>query len=507
MMYNIKHKIFNKNNNVRVELLAGLTVSLALVPEAIAFAFVAGVSPLVGLYAAFMVGLLSSIFGGRPGMISGATGALAVVMVELVSEHGVEYLFGAVILMGLIQILIGLLKLGKFSRIIPETVMLGFVNGLAIVIFLAQISNFKVDGVWVFDVTLMVTVLIVIITMLIMYFLPKIKKELPAALIAIALISVIVYIFNIDVVTVGDLASVKGGLPSFHIPNIPFNFETLNIIFPYAFIFASVGLIESLMTLRLIDDITDTRGSTDKECIGQGIANTVTGFFGGMGGCAMIGQSMINVDNGGRKRLSGISAALFLLAFILFGYKLIEAIPIAVLTGIMFMVVISTFEWLSFRIIRKIPKSDAFVIILVTVVTIFADLAIAVGLGIIASSLVFAWKKGNNILIEYAETVDGCKEYHVKGVLFFGSVANFNERFSPKDDPDMVVINFGHARIFDYSGVEALSLLTEKYAKLGKRVYVKNINKECKKMVDKAENLGKVYFLEKVKRKKIKDYT
>lgn len=496
MFEKLYHRIFNKTNNIGVELFAGLTVSLALVPEAIAFAFVAGVEPLVGLYAAFMVGLLSSIFGGRPGMISGATGALAVVMVELVSHHGLEYLFAAVVMMGLIQIVVGLLKLGKFSRIIPETVMLGFVNGLAIVIFMAQINNFKIDDVWVFDIRLLLTVIIVITTMLTMHFLPKVKKSIPAALIAISVISIVVYVFNIDVVTVGDLASVKGGLPTFHIPNIPFDLETFKIIFPYAFIFASVGLIESLMTLRLIDDITDTRGSTDKECIGQGIANTVTGLFGGMGGCAMIGQSMINVENGGRKRLSGIAAALFLLSFILFGYKLIEAIPVAVLTGVMFMVVISTFEWLSFRIIRKIPKSDAFVIVLVTVVTVFADLAVAVGLGIVASSLVFAWKKGNNILIEYAETVNGCKEYHVKGVLFFGSVANFSERFNPKDDPDKVIINFGHARIFDYSGVEALSLLSEKYENLGKRMYVKNINHECKKMVDKAEHLSEIYFLD-----------
>ncbi|AIO19089.1 Bicarbonate transporter BicA [Candidatus Izimaplasma bacterium HR1] len=493
-MTRIINNLFNRKRDIKTELLAGITVSLALVPEAIAFSFVAGVSPLVGLYSAFIVGLLTAIFGGRPGMISGATGALAVVMVELVFEHGVEYLFAAVVVMGLIQILVGLLKLGKFSRIIPETVMLGFVNGLAIVIFLAQLGNFKTDGVWVFDLRFVVTIIIVIITMLMMQYLPKIKKSIPGALIAIVAISSIVFIFNIDVTTVGDLASVKGGLPSFHIPVVPFKSETLSIILPYAFIFASIGLIESLMTLRLVDDITDTRGSTDKECIGQGIANTVTGLFGGMGGCAMIGQSMINVENGGRTRLSGISAALFLLTFILFGSTLIEQIPIAVLTGVMFMVVISTFEWLSFRIIRKIPKSDAFVIILVTVVTIFADLAIAVGLGIVASSLVFAWKKGNNILIEYAESKNGCKEYHVKGVLFFGSVANFNERFDPTNDPEKVIVNFGHARIFDYSGVEALSLLTEKYEKLGKRIYVKNINKDCKRIVKKAENLGKIYL-------------
>lgn len=500
-MNNIFKRLLNGKTDIKTEIIAGITVSLALVPEAIAFAFVAGVSPLVGLYSAFIVGLLSSIFGGRPGMISGATGALAVVMVELVFEHGVEYLFAAVVVMGLIQILVGLFRLGKFSRIIPETVMLGFVNGLAIVIFLAQLGNFKVDGVWVFDSTLFITIFIVIATMAIMHFLPKYKKGIPGALVAIVFFSLTVFILNIDVATVGDLASVKGGFPTFHIPNVPFNFETLEIIFPYAIIFASIGLIESLMTLRLVDDLTDTRGSTDKECIGQGIANTVTGVFGGMGGCAMIGQSMINVENGGRTRLSGISAALFLLSFILFGSTLIEAIPIAVLTGVMFMVVISTFEWLSFRIIRKIPKSDAFVIILVTVVTIFADLAIAVGLGIVASALVFAWKKGNNILIEYAESVDDVKEYHVKGVLFFGSVANFNERFDPTNDPNKVIINFGHARIFDYSGVEALSILTEKYGKLDKRIYVKNINKDCKKMIEKAENLSKVYFYNDLEKK------
>jgi sulfate permease, SulP family len=490
-MINKIKNIFNKT-----ELLSGLTVALALVPEAIAFAFVAGVDPLVGLYAAFIVGLLTSIFGGRPGMISGATGALAVVMVELVHTNGAEYLFAAVVLMGLMQIMTGVLKLGKYSRIIPETVMLGFVNGLAIVIFLAQLSSFKVGGDWMTGTMLALTISIVLATMLMMHFLPKWNKNIPGALVAISILTVIVAIFKIDVVTVGDIAGVKGGLPSLHIPNVPFSLDTLRVIFPYAFIFASIGLIESLMTLRLVDDITDTRGCTDKECIGQGLANTVTGLFGGMGGCAMIGQSMINMENGGRKRLSGIAAALFLLSFILFGSKLIEAIPVAVLTGVMFMVVIATFEWLSFKIIKRIPKSDAFVILLVTAVTIFADLAIAVGLGIVASSLVFAWKKGNNILIEYSEIKDGVKEYHVKGILFFGSTANFNERFQPSKDPKQVIINFGHARIFDYSGVEALSLLSEKYKKLGKTLLVKNISRDCRKMLDKAENLTEIKFFE-----------
>ena len=490
MLDKIKN-IFNKT-----ELLAGLTVALALVPEAIAFAFVAGVDPLVGLYAAFIVGLLTSIFGGRPGMISGATGALAVVMVELVHTNGAEYLFAAVVMMGLIQMLVGVLKLGKYSRIIPETVMLGFVNGLAIVIFLAQMDSFKVGGVWLGGAKLAITVGIVLATMSMMHFLPKWKKSIPGALVAIGVLTAIVSIFKIDVVTVGDIAGVKGGLPSFHIANVPFSFETLKIIFPYAFIFASIGLIESLMTLRLVDDITDTRGCTDKECIGQGLANTVTGFFGGMGGCAMIGQSMINMENGGRKRLSGIAAALFLLSFILFGSSLIEAIPVAVLTGVMFMVVIATFEWLSFRILKRIPKSDAFVILLVTVVTIFADLAIAVGLGIVASSLVFAWKKGNNISIDYTDMHDGVKEYHVKGVLFFGSTANFNETFKPSKDPKKVVINFGHSRIFDYSALEALNLLSEKYEKQGKSLLFKNLSYDCKRMLKKADNLNKINLFE-----------
>ncbi len=442
------------------------------------------------------MGILTAIFGGRPGMISGATGALAVVMVALVHSHGVEYLFAAVVLMGIMQILVGVLKFGKYARIIPETVMLGFVNGLAIVILLSQLDSFKIDGEWLNGIKLMMTVFIVFLTMGMMFFLPKLNKNIPGALVSIGFITLIVSIFEIDVITVGDIAGVKGGLPSFQTPNVPFSLETLKIIFPYAFIFASIGLIESLMTLRLVDDVTDTRGCSDKECVGQGLANTVTGFFCGMGGCAMIGQSMINMENGGRKRLSGISASLFLLSFILFGSSLIEAIPVAVLTGVMLMVVIATFEWLSFKIIRKIPKSDAFVVILVTIVTIFADLAIAVGLGIVASSLVFAWKKGNNILIEDSKIKDGVKEYHVKGVLFFGSAANFNERFNPSGDPDKVIVNFVHARIFDYSGVEALALMSKKYKKLGKSLLIKNLNNDCKKMLDKSDKLKNVKLFE-----------
>ncbi|MDH5182078.1 MAG: SulP family inorganic anion transporter, partial [Gammaproteobacteria bacterium] len=374
------------------EILSGLTVALALVPEAVAFAFVAGVQPLVGLYAAFMVGLLASIFGGRPGMISGATGAMAVVMVSLVAAHGVQYLFAAVVLTGLLQIGAGLLRLGKYIRIVPYPVMLGFVNGLAIVIFLAQLQHFQITtaaGVkeWMTGAPLLLYAGLVLLTMSIIQFLPRLTGAFPASLAAIMVTTFIVIFFNLDTSTVGDLASIKGGLPTFNIPEVPYTFETLVIIFPYAVILAAVGLIESLLTLSLIDDVTNTRGRGNRECIGQGIANTTTGFFGGMGGCAMIGQSMINVNSGGRQRLSGISAALFLLAFILFASNLIEIIPMAALVGVMFMVVLGTFEWSSFRIMGKIPPTDAFVLILVSAVTVATDLAVAVIVGVIVSAL------------------------------------------------------------------------------------------------------------------------
>ena len=348
---------------VQHEILSGLTVALALVPEAVAFAFVAGVDPLVGLYAAFMVGLLASIFGGRPGMISGATGAMAVVMVALVAQHGVEYLFAAVVLTGMLQMGAGLLRLGKYIRIVPYPVMLGFVNGLAIVIFIAQLPHFQAvtsEGVkaWMSGSTLYVFCGLIVLTMVIIQFLPRLTTAVPSSLVAIIVVTLLVLGFNIDTKFVGDLASIKGGLPGFHIPSVPFNSETLRIIFPYSIILAAVGLIESLLTLTLIDDVTNTRGKGNRECIGQGIANTVTGFFGGMGGCAMIGQSMINVNSGGRQRLSGISAALFLLAFILFASQLIELIPMAALVGVMFIVVLGTFEWSSLRIMGKIPRSE-----------------------------------------------------------------------------------------------------------------------------------------------------
>lgn len=478
--------------NVKADLLSGLTVALALVPEAVAFAFVAGVEPLVGLYAAFMVGLITSLFGGRPGMISGATGALAVVMVDLVSEHGVQYLFAAVILMGIIQILVGLLKLGKFVRFMPAPVMLGFVNGLAIVIFLAQLGSFKVKNsvgqkVWMTGNELLIMIGLVLVTMAIIHFLPKLTKAIPSSLAAIIAVAFITNIFNIDTTTVGDIAKVGGGFPTIKIPNVPFGLETLRIILPYSIILASIGLIESLMTLTLIDDITDTRGRSNKECVGQGFANICAGLISSMGGCAMIGQSMINIKSGGRKRTSGLSAAIFLLVFILFGSGLIERIPIAALTGVMFMVVIGTFEWASFKIMKNIPKSDAFIITLVSVVTVFTDLAIAVFLGIIVSALIFAYKKGKKIDIEARSSENGVKEYFIRGAVFFGSARNFIEAFNVNGDPEEVIIDFKYARLFDHSGIEAINTLAEKYRNLNKKLHIRHLSPECYDLINNSD--------------------
>ncbi len=483
------------------EILSGLTVALALVPEAVAFAFVAGVEPLVGLYAAFMVGLLAAIFGGRPGMISGATGAMAVVMVSLVAQHGVEYLFAAVVLTGLIQITAGVLKLGKYIRIVPYPVMLGFVNGLAIVIFLAQLQHFQVkttDGgsEWLSGPPLYTLLALIALTMFIIQYLPRLTTRFPSALAAILVVSFLVIGFSIDTNTVGDLASIKGGFPEFHIPMVPFSFETLQIILPYSIILAAVGLIESLLTLSLIDDITNTRGRGNRECVGQGIANTVTGMFGGMGGCAMIGQSMINVNSGGRQRLSGISAALFLLGFILFASGLIEEIPMAALIGVMFMVVLGTFEWSSLRIMGKIPRSDAFILILVSAVTVVTDLAIAVIVGVIVSALVFAWEHAKHINAKTYLDDKGTKIYELNGPLFFGSVKSFLELFDPQNDPDDVIIEFQNSRVADHSAIEAIDNLAEKYLKAGKTLHLRHLAPECRQLLKKAGDLVEVNVLE-----------
>lgn len=473
------------------DVLSGLTVALALVPEAVAFAFVAGVEPLIGLYSAFFIGLITAVIGGRPGMISGATGALAVVIVTLVAQHGVEYLFAAVLLMGLIQILAGVLKLGKFVRLIPHPVMLGFVNGLAIVIFLAQLSQFKfidADGVsqWLAAPEMTVMLALIALTMAIIYFLPKFTKAIPSSLAAIGTVTAIVHIFGIKTRTVVDMANVGGGLPQFHMPQVPFNLETLRIILPYAAILAAVGLIESLMTLQLVDDVTETRGRANTECVGQGIANVVCGFFSGMGGCAMIGQSIINVNSGGRGRMSGASAAIFLLLFILVGSSVIEMIPLAALVGVMFMVVIGTFAWSSIRVLNKIPKSDAFVIVLVSSVTVFTDLAIAVFCGVIFSALKFAWDKSEYINHdEFVDEKDG-KHYLLKGPLYFGSVQSFQALFNPIDDPKKIYMDFKESKVCDYSSIEIINNIVAKYKKLGKEVYVENLSPDCQSVVDKA---------------------
>lgn len=488
---------------LRAEVLAGLTVALALVPEAVAFAFVAGVHPLVGLYAAFIVGLITAVFGGRPGMISGATGALAVVMVSLVAQHGVEYLFATVVLMGIIQLIVGVMRWGKFIRLVPHPVMLGFVNGLAIVIFLAQLGQFKISdgtggghgiggGEWMSGMPLYLMLGLTILTMAVIQFAPKIiTRIIPAPLLGILVISGLVIGFNLDVRTVGDLASIKGGLPSFHVPNVPLTMETLQIILPYSFILAAIGLIESLLTLNLVSEMTKGRGGASKECLAQGTANLVTGFFGGMGGCAMIGQSMINVKSGARYRWAAISAALFLLVFILFGSGLIEQIPLAALVGVMFMVVIGTFAWRSISVLSRVPRSDALVIILVTIVTVATDLATAVVIGVIISALVYAWNASTRMR---ATTVNepsqqNVKIYRVQGPLFFGSIESFNALFDPENDPETVIIDFMESRVVDHSGLQAIEALAVRYLEHGTVLKLRHLSPDCKELLHKAGQL------------------
>ena len=497
--FNLPSKIPNNKLSfslLRVEILSGLTVALALVPEAIAFAFVAGVAPLSGLYAAFIVGLITAVFGGRPGMISGATGALAVVMVSLVVDHGAEYLFATVILMGTLQLIAGVFKLGKFIRMVPESVMLGFVNGLAIVIGLAQLSQFKTSDefgnfVWITGDILIYSIIFVLLTMFVIWFLPKITKFIPSTLAAILFTTILVITLKIDIPSVGDLASVKGGLPNFSIPSVPYNIETLKIIFPYAFILATIGLIESLLTLNLVGEITNKRGGASQECLAQGLANSVTGFFGGMGGCAMIGQSMINVRSGGRTRIAGIAAALFLLIFILYTSTYIEMIPIAALVGVMFMVVIGTFAWNSIKFLMMVPRSDALVTILVTVVTVLEDLAVAVIVGVIVSALVYAWKTASKIrATERPSKSDrGAKVYEIEGALFFSSSNSFLELFDPSNDPKTVIIDFAKSRVIDQSALKAIEDIAQKYDSFGKRIKLRHLSKDCHKLLSKTGQL------------------
>jgi len=504
----------SKHLSIKNDVLSGLTVALALVPEAVAFAFVAGVEPLVGLYAAFLVGLITACIGGRPGMISGATGALAVVMVALVAQHGVQYLFATVVLMGVIQITAGMLKLGKFIRMVPHPVMLGFVNGLAIVIFLAQLSQFGdstqasgwlegtslegsiIDIAWLEQDVLITMFALIAATMTIIHFLPKLTKAIPSSLAAIVVVSLAVIFLGLDTKLVGDVASIAGTLPTFSIPEVPFTWETFMIILPYSIVLAAIGLIESLLTLTLIDELTQTHGKGNRECIGQGVANTVTGFFGGMGGCAMIGQSMININSGGRGRLSGISAALFLLVFILFAADLIEIIPVAVLIGVMFIVVIGTFEWSSLRILGRVPKADAFVIILVSAVTVATDLAIAVVVGVIVSALVFAWEHAKHIYVTKHDTEDGSTVYELEGPLFFGSTSNFIEQFNIQEDKNDVIIDFKRSRVCDHSGIEIIDTLAERYLNANKTLHLRHLSLECKTLLKKAGDMIEVNVIE-----------
>lgn len=495
-----------KNGTFKNDILSGITVALALVPEAVAFSFVAGVKPQVGLFSAFMVGLIAAVFGGRPGMISGATGAVAVVVAPLVAAHGVEYLFAAIILAGIIQVIVGLLRWGKFIRLVPHPVMFGFVNGLAIIIFKSQFEAFQMetaDGhhVWIKGGTLLAMLGLIALTMAITAFLPKLTKAVPAALAAIIVCTLAA--LGLDHLgyhtpTVAEMAggSLKGGFPPLHLPNIPLDFSTLKLLLSFAAPVAAVGLIESLMTLTLIDEITETRGRGNRECIGQGSANILSGLFGGMGGCAMIGQSMINISSGGRGRTSGITAAVGLLLFVLFGSSLIGQIPTAALVGVMFMVVIGTFEWTTFQILHKIPKADTLVILAVSIITVFTNLAIAVAIGIIISALVFAWQKGKTIDCDTYVDEHETKVYKLQGALFFGSTHSFNKLFTPEQDPKEVVIDFRRSRVYDHSALDAVHKLTEKYAAAGKNLHLLNLSRECRDLLGKAEGVVEVSVIE-----------
>jgi len=493
-------KLFDLSQKVdyKTEVLSGITVALALVPEAVAFALIAGLPPLTGLYAAFVMGLVTSVLGGRPGMISGATGAVAVVIVALAQSHGIEYIFGTIILAGLIQLSAGFLRLGKFIRLVPTPVILGFVNGLAIIIFMSQLNEFKdPSGAWLSNIPLLTVLGLVLLTMAIIFGLPKITKAIPASLAAILVVFGLVAFFDIPTRTVGDIASIKGAFPPFHIPDIPFNLETLKIIFPYAIIVAGVGLIESLLTLNIVDEITETRGRSNKEAVAQGTANLLSGFFSGMGGCAMIGQSLINVSNGARARLSGIVASLMLLCFVMFGSGLIEKVPMAALTGLMIMVAIGTFEWASLKTFNKMPKSDIFVMLMVTLVTVFLhNLALAVIIGVIISALVFAWDNAKRIRARKRVDDNGVKYYEIYGPLFFGSVGVFNQKFDVINDPEDVVIDFAESRVVDMSAIDALNKITERYQKLGKKVHLKHLSRDCQKLLKNADSIIDVNVLE-----------
>ncbi|SDI22074.1 sulfate permease, SulP family [Chryseobacterium taeanense] len=490
-----------RNINIKNEILAGLTVAMTMIPESLSFAILAGLSPLTGLYAAFLMGIVTAVFGGRPGMVSGGAGATVVVLIALASSHGVQYLFGAIILAGIIQLTVGIFKLGKFVRLIPQPVMYGFLNGLAVIIFMAQVAQFKVvsNGVstWMEGSALLIMAGLTVLTIAIVLLFPKITKAVPSSLVAIIIVFAIAYFFNIDTKRVIDIASVSGSLPSFHIPDVPFTIETLKIIFPYASVMAGVGLIESLLTLNMVDEITNTKGHSNKEAVAQGIANITNGFFGGMGGCAMVAQTLVNIGAGARTRISAIVGALTILLVILIGGSVIEQIPMAALVGVMMMVAVGTFEWVSFRIINKMPKSDIFVGILVAIITVVLhNLALAVLIGVIISALVFSWDNAKRIRARKSFDEAGNKIYEIYGPLFFGSTAAFIEKFDAESDPENIIIDFKESRVVDMSAIEALKKVIEKYKSENKEVILKHLSQDCIKLLENANGFIEVNIQE-----------
>ncbi|WP_207434137.1 SulP family inorganic anion transporter [Sabulibacter ruber] len=492
---------FSQKVDYKKEILAGLTVAMTMIPESLSFAILAGFPPLVGLYAAFIMGLVTAVLGGRPGMISGGAGATAVVLIALMQSHGLEYVFAAVALAGVLQILVGMFKLGKFIRLVPQPVMYGFVNGLAIIIFMSQIGQFKtvVNGetTWLTGEPLYIMAGLVALTIGIIIVLPRITKAVPPSLVAIIVVFAVVMGFGIETKMVRDIAAVSGGLPPFHVPQLPFTLETLQIIFPYALIMAGVGLTESLLTLNLVDEITGTRGNGNRECVAQGSANVLNGFFFGMGGCAMIAQTLVNLSAGARARLAGIISAFTILAIILVGAPVIERVPMAALVGVMVMVSIGTFEWISFRIINKMPRHDVFVGILVASITVWLhNLALAVLIGVIISALVFAWESAKRIRARKYVDEKGVKHYELYGPLFFGSVTAFTEKFDVQNDPEVVIIDFRESRVADMSGIDALHKLTERYHKAGKKLHLRHLSPDCRLLLQNADAVIDVNILE-----------
>ena len=492
---------FKQKVDYKIEILAGLTVAMTMIPESLSFAILAGFPPLVGLYGAFLMGLITAILGGRPGLVSGGAGATVIVLIALMNLHGLEYVFGAVALAGVVQIIVGLFKLGKFIRLVPQPVMYGFVNGLAVIIFLSQLEQFKdvVNGnsTWLSGNPLYIMAGLVALTIAIIVLFPKITKKIPASLVAIIVVFAVVLIFNIDTKQVADIASVSGSLPPFHIPEIPFTWETFEVILPYGLIMAAVGLTEGLLTLNLVDEITGTRGNSNRECLAQGTANIANGFFYGMGGCPMIAQTLVNLSSGSRARLSGIVAALTILVIILVGAPVIELVPMAALTGVMIMVAIGTFEWSSFKAFTKMPKSDIFVMVIVTLITIFLhNLALAVLIGVIIAALVFAWENAKRIRARKFVDENGVKHYEIYGPLFFGSTTAFAEKFDVTNDPSEIIIDFAESRIADMSAIEAVNAVTSRYAKLGKKVHLRHLSADCIHLLKNAEAIIDVNIME-----------